>query len=83
MVFCIKLSNSSISLLERKNCGAWLMSAIYLLKFHVMEGLVVWQSLLQVQDSLRLSFMSLMWTLSPPTPTVLFCFFSMIQISGL
>ena len=75
MVFCIKLSNSSISLLERKNCGAWLMSAIYLLKFHVMEGLVVWQSLLQVQDSLRLSFMSLMWTLSPPTPTVLFGFF--------
>lgn len=71
MVFCIKLSNSSISLLERKNCGAWLMSPIYLLKFHVMGGLVLWQSLLQVQDSLSLSFISLMWTFPPPP---LFCF---------
>ena len=51
------------------------MSAIYLLKFHVMGGLVVWQSLLQVQDRLSLAFISLMWTfLSSRPPTVLFCF---------
>ena len=40
-------------------------------------GLVVWQSLLQVQDRLSLAFISLMWTfpLLPPPPTVLFWFF--------
>ena len=72
MVFCIKLSNSSISLLERKNCGAWLMSAIYLLKFHVMG--VWWFGSLSFRSRTVLDCPSChLCELSLP-PSPLFCF---------